>query len=202
MKWLRFGIPLCLFVVMALFLFKGLGNDPSHLPSARLDQQVPAFSLPSLGDTKVMLTQNDVKGPLLLNVWATWCPSCRVEHPMLLRLAKQGVTIVGLNYKDERNAALAYLQKYQNPYSSVIFDQNGDLGLDLGVYGAPETYFIDAEGVIRHRHVGVVLDPVWDEKLSAIWQSIAGVPVSSSADPGLSVVNSEVLKLDGNEVLP
>ena len=172
MKWVRFGIPLVLFIVMAVFLLKGLGNDPRHLPSARLDQKVPTFSLPSLSDPNAVITQQQLKGPLLINVWATWCPSCRVEHPMLNKLAEQGVRIVGLNYKDERNEALAYLQKYHNPYATIIFDEKGDLGLDLGVYGAPETYFIDGEGVIRHRHVGVVLDKVWEESLSDIWLSL------------------------------
>lgn len=173
MKWMRFAIPLMVFVVMALFLAKGLENDPRHLPSARLDQQIPAFSLPTLMDTDVLVSEKDLKGPMLLNIWATWCPSCRVEHPMLNALAEQGVTIVGLNYKDERNEALAYLEKYHNPYTTVIFDEKGDLGLDLGVYGAPETYFIDANGVIRHRHVGVVSDKEWKASLSAIWQSLS-----------------------------
>ncbi len=173
MKWIRFGVPLLLFVVMAAFLAKGLENDPRHLPSARLNQAIPEFSLPTLDDGAVFVTQQDLKGPLLLNVWATWCPSCRVEHPMLNTLAEQGIRIVGLNYKDERAAAQAYLQKYHNPYSAVIFDQEGDLGLDLGVYGAPETYFIDTKGVIRHRHVGVVSDVEWERSLSAIWRSLA-----------------------------
>ncbi|PCJ34341.1 MAG: DsbE family thiol:disulfide interchange protein [Moraxellaceae bacterium] len=173
MKWMRFGIPLMLFVVMAAFLAKGLENDPRHLPSARLDQKVPAFSLPSLIDATTIITQQDLKGPMLLNVWATWCPSCRVEHPMLIELAKQGVNIIGLDYKDERPDALAYLQKFHNPYSAVIFDEKGDLGLDLGVYGAPETYFIDAAGVIRHRHVGIVSERAWKNSLSAIWASIS-----------------------------
>lgn len=92
---------------------------------------------------------------------------------MLNTLAKQGVRIIGLNYKDERVEAQAYLQKYHNPYSIVIFDQKGDLGLDLGVYGAPETYFIDAKGIIRHRHVGVVSDREWEKNLSVIWRSLA-----------------------------
>lgn len=173
MKWVRFGIPLGLFVVMAFFLAKGLENDPRHLPSARLDQITPAFSLPSLMDPGVLLSQNDLKGPLLLNVWATWCPSCKVEHPMLNSLSEQGVRIVGLNYKDERPGAIAYLEKYGDPYSEVIFDEKGDLGLDLGVYGAPETFFIDVAGVIRHRHVGVVSDQLWKESLSNIWLSLA-----------------------------
>lgn len=181
MKWIKFGIPLAIFVVMALFLLKGLENDPRHLPSARLDQKLPSFSLPLLHDANALVGQQHLKGPLLLNVWATWCPSCRVEHPMLLALAKQGVAIVGLNYKDERDAAVAYLQQYKDPYSMVIFDYEGDLGLDLGVYGAPETFFIDASGVIRHRHVGVVSNKVWAEDLSNIWVAMGGAPIQVSA---------------------
>ncbi|OUS24939.1 thiol:disulfide interchange protein [Gammaproteobacteria bacterium 45_16_T64] len=173
MKWMRFGLPLGLFVVMAIFLLKGLEHDPSHLPSARLDQEIPVFSLGTLIDPSVTVTDGDLRGPLLLNVWATWCPSCRVEHPTLNELSKQGVTIVGLNYKDERPAAIQYLEQYHNPYSLVIFDENGDLGLDLGVYGAPETYFVDAKGIIRHRHVGVVTGQEWEGGLKDIWNSLS-----------------------------
>jgi cytochrome c biogenesis protein CcmG/thiol:disulfide interchange protein DsbE len=109
--------------------------------------------------------------PALINVWATWCFSCRVEHPYLLELAEQGVTIYGLNYKDEPAKASQWLVDLGNPYSETVVDQNGEFGLDLGVYGAPETYVIDAKGVIRHRHVGVVDEQVWLEQLQPFFEA-------------------------------
>jgi cytochrome c biogenesis protein CcmG/thiol:disulfide interchange protein DsbE len=110
--------------------------------------------------------------PALLNVWATWCFSCRVEHPYLLELAAQGVVIYGLNYKDEPEKAAQWLVDLGNPYTETIVDQRGDFGLDLGVYGAPETYVIDADGIIRHRHVGVVNAQVWTEQLQPFLRPI------------------------------
>jgi cytochrome c biogenesis protein CcmG/thiol:disulfide interchange protein DsbE len=106
---------------------------------------------------------------MLLNVWATWCPACSVEHPYLVKLAKEkDVAIVGLNYKDDRNKALEWLSKLGDPYSINISDPEGRLGLDLGVYGAPETYVIDQQGIIRYRHVGIVDEKVWSQVLEPL----------------------------------
>jgi len=105
-----------------------------------------------------------------LSVWATWCAACRVEHPHLNRLAEQGVPIVGLNYKDERDKAVEWLAERGDPYTQVIYDPEGSLGFDLGVYGAPETYLIDAKGIVRHRHVGVVDQDVWESDFEPLYE--------------------------------
>ncbi|MEE2731347.1 MAG: DsbE family thiol:disulfide interchange protein [Pseudomonadota bacterium] len=173
-KWLVFSLPLVAFLVMGYFFLRALDSDPSLLPSTRVDQKVPPFSLPELADPQQMLSEQTLRGPLLLNVWATWCPSCKVEHPVLNELAKNGIRIVGLNYKDVRAAAIQYLEFNGNPYQQNIYDEAGDLGLDLGVYGAPETFLIDAQGVIRYRHVGVVTPDNWRELLWPKWQEMGG----------------------------
>lgn len=157
-------IPLAVFVVMGGFLWKGLQLDPTELPSARLNQPVPAFSLQSLYDQNVNLNEADLRmgEPVLLNVWATWCPSCKQEHAQLNKIAQRDkVKIIGVNYKDDRAKAKEWLVKYLDPYALNIYDPKGSLGLDLGVYGAPETYVIDGDGVIRYKHVGVVDERVW-----------------------------------------
>lgn len=163
MKRALLFLPLVLAAVIGVVLFWGLSNDPTKLESARIDDPLPSFSLPSLQDPTRLLSQEDVKGKVsLLNVWATWCPSCRVEHPYLLKIAKQyQVPVIGLNYKDDRDAAKEWLVKLDDPYLFNIFDEKGKLGLDLGVYGAPETYIVDKQGIVRYRHVGVVDDTVW-----------------------------------------
>jgi cytochrome c biogenesis protein CcmG/thiol:disulfide interchange protein DsbE len=154
-----------------LLLVRGLSLDPTDLPSARLGKSIPSFNLPVL-DAPDMRSSEDWRGkPALINVWATWCFSCRVEHPYLLQLAEQGVTIYGLNYKDEPLKASQWLVDLGNPYAETVVDQSGDFGLDLGVYGAPETYVIDAKGIIRHRHVGVVDEQVWLEQLQPFFEA-------------------------------
>ena len=171
-------IPLILFGVMALFLFRGLALDPKELPSALIDRPLPAFSLPALGEDR-MLSQADIAGQVaLLNVWATWCPSCRVEHPYLQQLADQGVPIFGVNYKDEDVAAQRWLDQLGDPYRANIVDRQGTLGLDLGVYGAPETYLVDAAGVIRYRHVGVVDERVWRTILQPLYVELGAGDVA------------------------
>jgi cytochrome c biogenesis protein CcmG/thiol:disulfide interchange protein DsbE len=155
-------IPLAIFVGMGLFLWKGLQLDPTELPSALLDKPLPVFELPSLLDPERKVTEADLKGEVaLVNVWATWCPSCKAEHAQLNRIKAEGYKVIGINYKDEREKADTWLKKYLNPYALNIFDDKGSLGLDLGVYGAPETYVIDANGIIRYKHVGVVDQQVW-----------------------------------------
>ncbi|WP_165856655.1 DsbE family thiol:disulfide interchange protein [Marinobacter sp. JSM 1782161] len=170
MKRLLLFIPLLLAVALGVVLFSGIGKDNSTLASALIGKPVPAFDLASLQDPGTRY-QGDVfrEGVVLLNVWGTWCPSCRVEHPELVRLAREeGVTILGLNYKDNRDAAIDWLQKLGNPYERILFDPQGKFGFDLGVYGAPETYVIDGDGIVRYRHVGVVDDKVWREELKPL----------------------------------
>jgi len=169
---LKLFLPLALFAILALLLFRGLELDPREMPSALIDKPLPEFSLPQLG-RQSMITRADVIGEVaLFNVWATWCVSCRVEHPYLQQLADSGVPIYGVNYKDDDAAAIKWLQDLGDPYRANIVDAQGGLGLDLGVYGAPETYFVDASGVIRYRHVGVIDEQMWQTRLAPIYREL------------------------------
>ena len=175
MNRLALYIPLALFVGLSLVLLLGLDKDPAELPSALVGEAFPVFNLPSLKDEQNVVTEQDFNGEVVLvNVWATWCFACRIEHPMLNKLSEQGVKIIGLNYKDQRAGALAWLVERGDPYQFNIFDAKGSLGIDLGVYGAPETYLVDADGIIRHRRVGVVDDRVWESEFRAIYEQITG----------------------------
>lgn len=170
-RWIMV-LPLAVFLLVAVFLYRGLYLDPSELPSAMIGKPFPAFTLPTVEGDKT-LTRDDLLGkPALVNVWATWCPSCKVEHPVLNTLAEQGVVIYGVNYKDENAAAIKWLNEFHNPYQIGIRDEQGTLGLDLGVYGAPETFIIDAKGIIRHKFVGVVDQTVWREQLAPLYQGL------------------------------
>lgn len=161
---LLLSAPLVVFVGLLLLLGQGLGNDPRLLPSALIDRPMPEFALPSLMEPARTLTQVDLAGEVaLVNVWGTWCPSCYDEHPVLMKLAEGGVPIYGLNYKDERPKAIKWLAELGNPYRLNVVDAEGVLGLDLGVYGAPETYLLDQRGVIRYRHVGVITEAIWED---------------------------------------
>lgn len=172
MKRLILVLPLLGFLAIAVFLYRGLFLDPAELPSALIGKPFPAFSLPNVTGERT-LTEADLKGkPALVNVWGTWCVSCRVEHPVLNKLAQMGVTIYGVNYKDDNAAALKWLKEFHNPYQLDIRDEQGSLGLDLGVYGAPETFLIDREGIIRHKFVGVIDEVVWREQLAPLYQSL------------------------------
>lgn len=154
----KFLIPLFLFIGLAIFLALGLGLNPKEIPSPLLDKPAPAFNLPVLGANDQSLNVADLKGQVwLLNVWASWCVSCRDEHPVLVEFAKHNpVILVGLNYKDEPTAAQQWLAKLGNPYRLSVMDQDGRTGIDYGVYGVPETFVIDKRGVIRHKHTGPV----------------------------------------------
>jgi len=166
-------LPLAIFLVVAVFLYRGLFLKPAELPSALIGKPFPAFSLPSVDEPGKTITTADLKGKAaLVNVWATWCVACKVEHPVLNQLAKQGVTIYGVNYKDDNASAQKWLKEFHNPYLLNISDAQGSLGLDLGVYGAPETFFIDKQGVIRHKFVGVIDEQVWREQLAPLYQEL------------------------------
>jgi cytochrome c biogenesis protein CcmG/thiol:disulfide interchange protein DsbE len=165
-------LPLALFLGVAVFLYRGLYLNPTELPSALIDKPFPAFSLPAVSGGQV-ITQADLKGqPALVNVWATWCPACRAEHPFLTELRAQGVRIVGVNYKDDNTAAQKWLVDLHDPYQLNINDAKGSLGLDLGVYGAPETFVVDKDGIIRHKYVGVIDAQVWREQLAGLYQGL------------------------------
>ena len=152
----RFGLPLVIFVIVGIFLAIGLKLDPREVPSPLVGKPAPTFKLPRLLDTEARTSVSDMHGKVwLLNIWASWCVSCRAEHPLLNEIAATGmVDIVGLNYKDSRQDALAWLQQWGNPYVSVPVDANGRVGIDWGVYGVPETFVIDSEGIIRYKHIG------------------------------------------------
>ena len=172
-------LPLIIFLALAITLMVQLtrnaqGEDPKKLESALLGKSVPVFNLESVQDEKQFIDQNVLKtgSPRLLNVWATWCPTCYAEHEYLTFLAKQGIEIVGVDYKDERPKAMKFLMTYGNPYKAIIYDPKGSLGLDLGVYGAPETFIVDGNGIIQYRHAGDVNDRVWNEVLKPIYEKL------------------------------
>jgi cytochrome c biogenesis protein CcmG, thiol:disulfide interchange protein DsbE len=155
---LKYIIPLILFIIMAVFLALGLNLKPIEIPSPFINKPAPVFSAQKLNAPEERLTPADLKGQVwLFNVWASWCVSCRAEHPVLNQLAQQhAAVIVGLNYKDEPNDAKKWLDTLGNPYNVSIMDQDGRIGIDYGVYGVPETFVIDKKGVIRYKHTGPV----------------------------------------------
>jgi cytochrome c biogenesis protein CcmG/thiol:disulfide interchange protein DsbE len=162
-------VPLAIFLALAVLLWRGLSLDPTDMPSALIDRPLPEFELPRLTQPEQIISSSDLIGkPFLLNVWATWCIACRAEHPFLVELANMGVPIYGVNYKDDSDMARQWLGDLGNPYKANIVDAKGDLGMDLGVFGAPETYVVDAEGVIQYKHVGVVDEKVWVERIAPI----------------------------------
>ncbi|WP_294089795.1 DsbE family thiol:disulfide interchange protein [uncultured Actinobacillus sp.] len=172
-------LPLIIFLALAITLMVQLtrnaqGEDPKKLESALIGKSIPVFNLESVQDEKQFIDQNVLKtgSPRLLNVWATWCPTCYAEHEYLTLLAKQGIEIVGVDYKDERPKAMKFLMTYGNPYKAIIYDPKGSLGLDLGVYGAPETFIVDGNGIIQYRHAGDVNDRVWNEVLKPIYEKL------------------------------
>tara|TARA_B100000524_G_scaffold344021_1_gene240787 strand:+ start:75 stop:596 length:522 start_codon:yes stop_codon:yes gene_type:complete len=168
MKKIIDALPLVVFASLIIVLFSFLSDKDDQLETALIDSSFPDFNLGSLSDESRVLTKQDIiKLPALINVWATWCIACRVEHPFLMKLKEESrLTIYGLNYKDNKLKALDLLERDGNPFEFSIYDFEGRLAIDLGVYGAPETFFIDKNGLIRERHVGVIDEKVWEEKFS------------------------------------
>ncbi|MEX1669282.1 DsbE family thiol:disulfide interchange protein [Zhongshania guokunii] len=188
MQRFKLFIPLLVFVALAAVFYgverKIQGGDyaPTDLPSALLNQPLPAFSLPALDDGRI-LTNSDIQGEwFLLNVWATWCPTCHYEHPFLVSLAEQGVAIYSVDYKDEALAAKRWLAEKGNPYKATIFDAAGSFGLDLGVTGAPETYLVDGEGIVRFRYQGALDQQVWDRQFAPQIANLSGELKASEAE--------------------
>ena len=163
----RFLIPLAVFVLLVGFLAVGLKLDPREVPSPLVGKAAPAFELPILHQPDKRFVPADMRGKVwLLNVWASWCVSCREEHPVLLELAKRGVMpILGLNYKDKGDDANAWLKQFGNPYDLSAVDADGRIGIDYGVYGVPETYVIDKQGVIRYKRIGPVTPAILKDKI-------------------------------------
>ena len=170
MKRLVYFVPAAALLVIAGLLWLGLGRDPSALPSTLIDRPLPAFQLQPIrpGEARGLQTTDLSGRPMLLNVFASWCVGCRVEHPFLMELEQQGVVIQGLNWKDPPGAGAAWLTEHGDPYARIGEDPDGRVGIDLGVSGAPETFIVDASGRVRHRHVGPITPEVWDAELRPI----------------------------------
>ena len=162
MKIIKLLIPLLLFVGMVGLFYATLDRDTRLVPSPLIGKPAPEFSLPTLtmnaGVTETLISPQQLIGkPWLLNVWASWCRECRIEHPLFNQLAQQyDFQLVGMNYKDQANDAQQWLRQFGDPFSTIIYDNKGSAGLDLGVYGVPETFLIDAQGIIRYKHVGPI----------------------------------------------
>jgi len=164
---LRWSLPLAVFVVLLAFLFVGLFRDPREVPSPLVDKPAPAFSLAKLHRPGERLSNVDMRGQVwLLNVWASWCVSCRVEHPLLVALAKADVVpVIGLAYKDKPEDGLAWLASNGDPYRMSIVDRDGRVGIDFGVYGVPETFVIDKAGIIRYKQIGPLTADALDKTI-------------------------------------
>lgn len=161
---LKFFIPVLLFAALVVMFYTGLYKDPTLVPSPFIGKPAPAFSVPSLQDPAATVSNASFAGQVaLLNIWASWCPGCASEHALLMLIAEQGIVpIYGLNWKDARPDALQWLQRLGNPYTLVAYDNDNTVGIDWGVYGAPETFLIDADGIVLHKLVGPLTPEIWE----------------------------------------
>ena len=173
---MRFAIPLAIFIGLVILLGVGLKLDPRLVPSPLIDKPAPDFTLSKLSDPAASITKADLRGrPVMLNVWSSWCGACREEHPLLVETARRGeFEIFGLDYKDTRDDAQQLLARAGNPYKESAFDPEGRLGLDLGVYGVPETFILDAQGVIRFKQVGPITPEVLNDKILPLMRKLRG----------------------------
>ena len=160
-------LPFFIFAGLMVFFAVGLGLNPREIPSPLIGKPAPAFALPDLHEPQRQVSATDMKGQVwMLNVWASWCAACHEEHPLLMKIAQAGeLTMVGLHYKDQRDAGMAWLQQYGNPYLHSLHDPQGRAGIDYGVYGVPETFVIDQAGVIRFKHTGPLTPQIIDQRL-------------------------------------
>lgn len=171
----RYLIPLAIFIVMAIFLGIGLTKDPKLVPSPFIGKPTPPFTLPQLHDPEKTLSNKDFLGKVsLFNVWASWCPACREEHPLLMEISRMDIVpIYGLNYKDQREDAKRWLIQFGgDPYKATGYDLDGRVGLDWGVYGVPETFVIDQQGIIRYKHIGPLRPGDWENTLYPLIQKL------------------------------
>lgn len=173
----RFLLPLSIFIILVGFLGYGLQLNPREVPSPLIDKTAPPFRVAQLQAAEKTISPEDMKGQVwLLNVWASWCVSCRQEHPLLVELSRQKVVpVVGLNYKDQRDAGIAWLNEHGDPYILSAYDLDGRVGIDYGVYGVPETFVIDKNGVIRYKHIGPVTVEALEKKILPKVRELAGV---------------------------
>lgn len=163
-------LPLLAFIALALLLFVGVrmnsGKDTSAIPSPLIGKQAPVLNLPELNMPEQSIGLQDLKGrAFVLNIWGSWCVSCRIEHPVITEMAKSGVIVVGYNYKDSAEDARAWLNQFGNPFALIIQDEDGKAALDWGIYGAPETFVIDAQGIVRFKHVGPITSEIVQNKI-------------------------------------
>jgi len=174
MRSVKLIIPLVAFIALAIFLAVGLTKDPREIPSPLIGKSAPAFRIERLQEPAKTFGPEEMKGKVwMLNVWASWCVSCRVEHPVLVGFSKKNaVPIVGLDYKDVREDGLKWLDRFGNPYALSAFDADGRVAIDYGVYGAPETFVIDKEGVIRYKQIGPVTPEALEEKILPLLKSL------------------------------
>lgn len=172
----RFLLPLGIFAVLVGFLYVGLGLNPREVPSPLVGRPAPQIQLPRLHEPGRNFSNAEFKGKVwLLNVWASWCVSCLEEHPLLVELARSGtVPIVGLNYKDRREDALVWLKRHGDPYLLSVMDAEGRTGIDYGVYGVPETFVIDKDGVIRFKQIGPLTPERWQTKILPLVRELQG----------------------------
>src|SRR3954463_15591423 len=170
----RYLIPLVVFVVLVVFLGIGLGLNPREVPSPLINKPAPAFRLSELHQSGKVLGKEDLLGQVwLLNVWASWCVSCREEHPVLVEFSKRNIVpIYGLNYKDQREDALKWLNQFGNPYTASVVDRDGRVGIDYGVYGVPETFVVDKSGVIRYKQIGPITPDSLKNKILPLVQQL------------------------------
>lgn len=173
---MRFMLPLVAFLAMAIFLFAGLSLNPRQVPSPLIDKPAPAFTMQQLHNPEMELASEDNLGKVwLLNVWASWCVACRDEHPLLVQVANAGIVpVYGLNYKDERDTAIQWLRQFGDPYTVSVVDPEGRVGIDYGVYGVPETYVIDKQGIIRHKQIGPVTVKSLQETILPLVKELQG----------------------------
>lgn len=171
----RFLLPLGAFLLLALFLGLGLRLNPREVPSPLIDKPAPTFQTSTLARPEVQIKRDDLLGKVwVLNVWASWCAACRDEHALLVDFSRRAVApIYGLNYKDKREDGMGWLNRFGNPYTDTLFDPDGRIGIDYGVYGVPETFVIDRAGVIRYKHIGPVTPEVLRDKIEPLLRKLA-----------------------------
>ena len=175
MKGLKFVVPLVIFGVLVVFLWRGLSLNPREVPSPLIGKPAPQFALPKLGEPGTTIKRDDLLGKVwVLNVWASWCAPCREEHPLVIAFAKRsGVPVYGLNYKDQTAAATGWLAQLGNPYAATLVDAQGKVGIDWGVYGVPETFVIDKAGIIRMKHIGPLTEAAIRTKLEPLVKELS-----------------------------
>ncbi|MHA7900351.1 MAG: DsbE family thiol:disulfide interchange protein [Henriciella sp.] len=172
MSWSRI-VPVALFVVLTIFLAIGLTRDPSVIPTEMIDREMPQFELPELRE-ETTVTEADLVGEIaLVNVFGSWCVACLQEHPTLMQLSRDDtVKIVGVNWRDDRVDALDWLEEHGDPYDTIIFDEESDLVIEIGVTGAPETFVLDPDGRIRYKQIGPITPEVWKDTIRPVIEAI------------------------------